>query len=109
LDVDKDRRIIHQNIDPSESLHRLQSHLTGVRFVGDIDRERQRFTARCTDLVCYGLAIENIGDDNRRAFVGQLSSVRGADMARATGDDSHAPAQSHRPLQEYSSNVVVEW
>jgi hypothetical protein len=75
---------------------------------GDIDLECPRFTTRHADLVCYRLTIENIGNDNRRTFLGQLASVCGAYVARSAGDDSHTPAQPHRPLQEYWRNGVVQ-
>ena len=39
------------------------------------------------NLVGYRFAVENIGDDDRRAFFGKLAAVRRADMARATGND----------------------
>ena len=101
LDGDEDRRVVDEDVDAAEGFHSFRRHPVGVFFLGDIDLERERFPARGANLVGYRLAVENIGDDDRRAFFGQLAAVRRADMARTACDDRDSPRQPHRPLREY--------
>ena len=100
LDVDEDRRVVDEDIDAAEGFHRFRRHAVGVFFLRNIDFQRERFSALGANLVGYWLAVENIGDDDRRAFFGQLAAIRRADMARAAGDDGDLPRQPHRLLRE---------
>jgi hypothetical protein len=45
-------------------------------------------------------AVENIGDDHRRAFIGKPAAICRADMARPAGHDGDFPRKPHNNLQE---------
>ncbi len=107
LDGDEDRRVVNEDIDAAEGFHSFRRHAVGVFFLRDIDFQRERFPALGANLVGDRLAVENIGDDDRRTFFGQLAAVRRADMARTAGDNGDSPRQPHRPLPGVTG--VMEW
>src|SRR5262245_50677120 len=109
LDVDEDRRVVDQDIDAAEAFHRFGCHVVRVLFFGDIHLERESITTGVANFIRDGLAIKNIGDDDRGTLLRQLATVCRADVSRAARDDGNFPRQPHRTLLECWSVEVLEY
>src|SRR3990172_5721495 len=83
LDIDKDRRVVDQNIDATELLDRFGGHAVRVLFTRHINLERQRLPALRSDLLGDALAVQDIRDDYRRTLGGKFTRVGRADIAGA--------------------------
>src|SRR4029453_14141163 len=100
LDVEENRRIVDQDVDPAERLQRFRRHPRGIFFPRNIDLQSDGLATLRSNLLYNASAVENIGDDKRRALHGEPATIGGADVPRSTGDDGDLTTQPHKaPLE----------
>src|SRR5205807_1325714 len=83
LDVDEDRRVIDEDVDPTESLHGLGRHLDRILFFRNIDFERHRSTACRRDLLDDLIAVQHVRDDTRCVVTGRARDIAAGMTRRA--------------------------
>jgi hypothetical protein len=77
----------------AERLHRFRRHPRGIFLPRNIDLQSDGLaTLRC-NLLYNAFAVENVGDDKRRALRGEPATIGGADVPRSTGDDGDLTTQ----------------
>jgi len=87
LDIEKDRRVVDEDIDSPEHLYGLGRHACSIFLPRNIDLQSDGFAARCGDLFDDILTVEDISDDNCRPFCGKPATIGCADVPRSSGDD----------------------
>src|SRR5262249_54877004 len=104
LDIEKDRRVVNENVDTAEGPQRLHRHPRGIFLPRDIDVQGYRLAPTCSNFLDDAFAVENVGNNDCRALPGEPATIGGADVSRPTGNDSDFTTQPHRSLQVYWSD-----
>src|SRR5512132_1825171 len=110
LDVQENRRVVNENIDSAEGLHRLYRHSRGIFFPGDIDLQSYGLTARRGNLLYDTFAVENVSDDDCSALRRQPATIGCANVPRSSRDDSDLATQSHTDApRNWSDGALEHW
>ena len=110
LHVVEDRRVVQQDVDPSEVLVGRRGKALGVLLFRDVGPECQSLTSEARDLLRHfpGLFLADVGDDDLGPFPRESESVRPSDALTRAGDDGHLVFQAaHRTGSIFSSKDAV--
>jgi hypothetical protein len=109
LDIEENRRVVNENIDSTEGLHRLYRHSRGIFFPGDIDLQSYGLAARRGNLLDDTFAVENVCDDNRSALRRKPATIGCANVPRSSRDNSDLATQPHTDAPRNWSDGVLEY
>jgi hypothetical protein len=91
----EDRGVVDENVDASPSLDDTVDRSLNGDCLGDVERDREALVA----MTCGGflsLSQGNVGDGDARSFGDIAIGDRGADAARAAGDERDFVLELHR-------------
>ena len=97
----KQCRVVHQDVDLAELLHRPGNEALHRRFVADVTDHAAGGAAPMPgrDFIGERTAIGNVRDHHLGAGVGERGDVVAADAVRAAGDDRASPGKAaHRTM-----------
>src|ERR1051325_5039844 len=109
LEIDEDRSIVDENIDPTKRPDCLLCHTARVVFVRYVDFQRHRSTAAAFNLLNNLLAVDDVRNHHGGALLGKLAGINRADIPRSARHDRNFAAETHRSGEEYWMSGVLQW
>ena len=100
----EERRVVDQDVDAPESLHRFGCHARDVDFRRYVHLQAERSCPRGPRNVCGGgFKILDVGNDDGSAVLREARGERLADAAAGAGDDRHLALQPVHTTSEYAT------